>query len=243
MSPRTLIVFGSGPGLGSHTASAFARQGFNHIILLARNGARLQEDKAFVVQNNPGVRVDTLPLDLADLPSVSSALERIDELAGNTVEVVFFNAARARACEVFETTLEELEGDFSTMTLSLYHISSWFIPRVQTLAPTSSNPSSKPALLVTTNPLPSSPIPQLLSLSLTKAAQANLVQNLAQAFSGSGVKIGLIRVEGVVMPENRVLNSKTIAERIVGFWERGEGWEVRIQEDGEPDGEGEESVE
>jgi hypothetical protein len=58
-------------------------------------------------------------------------------------------------------------------------------------------------------------------LGLNKAAQRNMVQSFARAYEGSGVQIGLVSVEGVVAPENKVLNPKTIAERAVGFWESG----------------------
>jgi hypothetical protein len=73
-------------------------------------------------------------------------------------------------------------------------------------------------------------VPQLLSLSLTKAAQRNMVQSFAIAFKDSGVKIGVLSAEGQVKPENKVLNPKTIAERAVEWWEGCEGWEVTVKE-------------
>jgi hypothetical protein len=83
------------------------------------------------------------------------------------------------------------------------------------------NSSLKPALLVTNSHLPWDPAPQLLSLSIVKASQRNMVQSFKRAFDDSGVQIGLISVEGVVAPENKVLNPVTIAERTVAFWEKG----------------------
>jgi hypothetical protein len=75
-------------------------------------------------------------------------------------------------------------------------------------------------------------VPQLLSLSLVKASQRNMVQSFSRAFSESGVHFGLIAVEGTVTPENKVLNPTTIAERAVEFWEKGPkgGLEVNIRE-------------
>jgi hypothetical protein len=75
--------------------------------------------------------------------------------------------------------------------------------------------------LVTNSHLPWDPAPQLLSLSIVKASQRNMVQSFRRAFDDSGVQIGLISVEGVVAPENKVLNPVTIAERTVAFWEKG----------------------
>jgi hypothetical protein len=56
-----------------------------------------------------------------------------------------------------------------------------------------------------------------------------MVQSFALAFKDSGVKIGVLSVEGEVKPENKVLNPKTIAERGVGWWEGGERWEVTVK--------------
>jgi len=119
---------------------------------------------------------------------------------------------------------------YKTTTLALYIIAQHYIPKLQSLAKL--NSSLKPALLVTNSHLPWDPVPQLLSLSLVKAAQRNMVQSLQRAFGGSGVQIGLVSVEGVVAPENRVRNPRTIAEMAVEFWERGEEerLEVNIRE-------------
>jgi hypothetical protein len=86
-----------------------------------------------------------------------------------------------------------------------------------------SNPSLKPALLVTNSHLQWDPVPQLLSLSVIKSAQRTMV------YKDSGVKIGLVSVEGVVAPENKVLNPGNIAEKAVEFWEKGDKNEVQVR--------------
>ena len=55
------------------------------------------------------------------------------------------------------------------------------------------------------------------------------MESLNRAFSESGVHVGLLHVEGVVAPENKVLNPKTIAERAVKFWEDGVGGGLGIR--------------
>jgi hypothetical protein len=119
---------------------------------------------------------------------------------------------------------------FQTQNLALYIIAQHYIPKLQALA--KSNSSSKPALLVTNSHLPWDPVPQLLSLSLVKASQRNMVQSFNRAFTESGVHVGLVSVEGEVKPENKVRNPKTIAEMTVAFWEKGVegGLEVNVRE-------------
>ncbi|RII10045.1 hypothetical protein CUC08_Gglean006035 [Alternaria sp. MG1] len=228
---RTLILFGAGPGIGDNVALQFASKGIEHIILLARNTERLQnEDAPFVARSTFPVKVDTLRVDLADTKSIPSVLKQLDSMtSGEDIEVVFFNAARIKPSEVLGVSVEEIDEDFKTSNLALYVIAQHYIPKLQSLA--KSNSTSKPALFVTNSHLPWDPIPQLISLSLTKASQKNMVESFSRAFSDSGVHIGLIHVEGSVAPENKVLNPKTIAERTIEFWEGGKGLAVHVKED------------
>ncbi|CAN9409591.1 unnamed protein product [Alternaria alternata] len=235
--------FGAGPGIGDNVALQFASKGIEHIILLARNTERLQnEDAPFVTRSTFPVKVDTLRIDLADTKSIPSVLKQLDSMtSGEDVEVVFFNAARIKPSEVLGVSVEEIDEDFKvlnsffqyqqyrTSNLALYVIAQHYIPKLQSLAKSKS--TSKPALFVTNSHLPWDPIPQLLSLSLTKASQKNMVESFNRAFSDSGVHIGLIHIEGSVAPENKVLNPKTIAERTIAFWEGEKGLAVHIKEE------------
>lgn len=108
-------------------------------------------------------------------------------------------------------------------------IAQHYIPKLQALA--KSKNFVKPALLVTNSHLPWDPVPALLSLSLVKASQKNMVESFQRAFGDSGVHFGLIHVEGVVAPENKVLNPVTIAQRTVAFWESGKGAAINIREE------------
>jgi short-subunit dehydrogenase len=110
-SSRTIVVFGSGPGIGNHVASEFVSNGFNHVILLARNENRLLEDKAAIAKTSSNVKVDTFRLDLSDLASIPSVLKKIEQVAPE-LDVVFFNAARIKSSGVLEVPVQEIEEDF-----------------------------------------------------------------------------------------------------------------------------------
>jgi hypothetical protein len=158
------------------------------------------------------------------------------------IEVIFFNAARIKPSGVLDVSMEEIDEDFKacfpvspqaqvidmyqTTNLALYIIAQHYIPKLQALA--KSNSSLKPALIVTNSHLPWDPVPQLLSLSLVKASQRNMVQSFQRAFGDSGIHVGLISVEGSVTPENKVLNPTTIAEKAVEFWEKKEKGKLEV---------------
>lgn len=236
---RTLILFGSGPGISNSVASAFASTGISHIILLARNPQRLLDHDAPTLQRaHPSAKISTLPCNLADLPSLPNVLATLDTLtASDTVEVVFFNAARIKPTpDVLDVSVAEMEEDFKTTNLALYLVARHYLPRLTGLAGAAAKEEEegakvRPALLVTSSALPWDPVPALLSLSLVKAAQKNMVESFARAWEGKGVHVGLVFVEGPVAPENKVLNPKTIAERTVAFWKEGKRLGVHIKEE------------
>ncbi|KAF2715050.1 short-chain dehydrogenase/reductase-like protein SDR [Pleomassaria siparia CBS 279.74] len=230
MSPRTIVVFGSGPGIGNHVAAAFASHGFEHVILLARNAERLKSsDAGFVTSASPKAKVTTLRLDLADTASIPGVLEKIEEIAPE-IEVVFFNAAVVQFTEgALSVSVETIETDFKVTNLALYSIAQWAVPRLTTLA--AKSPTTKPSLLVTNSHLPWDPVPQLLSLSLVKAAQRNMVTSLSRAYGERGVHFGLITVQGIVSPEAKVVNPKNIAEKAWNFFEEGKNLEIVIKEE------------
>lgn len=120
--PRTIIAFGSGPGIGNHTVSTFlSHQSFTHAILLARDLSRLTTtDAPFVSRANPAAKVDVLRLDLSDLASIPAVLKQLDELTqGEDVEVVFFNAARIKPSGVLDVDVEEIGEDLRVCSFSL----------------------------------------------------------------------------------------------------------------------------
>lgn len=76
-------------------------------------------------------------------------------------------------------------------------------------------------MLVTSSFLPKDPIPELFSLSMVKAAQANLIKSLVKTFTPQGVHIGLVVVGGPVSPDSPTLNPNKIA---------GQAWKLFAQE-------------
>lgn len=110
-SPRTIVVFGSGPGIGRSVAQEFANNGFNHVILLARQNSNLQQDKMAIEKNTKDVKIDTLIVDLADKASLQEAFDKLDTLTQN-IECLVYNGARVAPSALMEFPVEEMELDF-----------------------------------------------------------------------------------------------------------------------------------
>ena len=95
--------------------------------------------------------------------------------------------------------------------VSLAAITQSELPRLLNIA--SSDPSARPALIVTSLMLPQKPEPSLFSLSLAKAAQRNQVLGLHRAFHSKGVHIGVVNVGGYVTETHGTLNPTNIANK------------------------------
>lgn len=116
MAPHgTLLVVGSGPGIGVNVAKVFAERGFQRVILASRSDERLAKEVAEVesAAGSAEVRVTATPIDLASKESVNAALGEWAKVLGEgpALEAVLFNAARVGPSKVFEFTEQEVERD------------------------------------------------------------------------------------------------------------------------------------
>lgn len=119
MAPRTLLVIGSGPGIGVHTAIEFARQGFTDIHMLSRNSERLQQEKQQVLDGagRNDIRVFTHSVDITKAESLKPVLSSIQKFG--PIECVFFNAARVGQSQFFDFPVQEIEQD---LNVGAHHI-------------------------------------------------------------------------------------------------------------------------
>ncbi|KAK3049828.1 hypothetical protein LTR09_009004 [Extremus antarcticus] len=227
MSSSTFVIFGSGlqrPGIGVSVAKAFGEKHFVRIVLCGRNAERLETDRTQVVeaakQVGRAVGVIAVPVDLSNRESLREALEKIGSFG--VLGCVYHNAARINPVEPLSVSAEEIEEDFKTGNLALYIIAQWAIP----LLKSGGHPS--PSFFVTNSLLPEEPIPYLLSLSMSKASQQNMMVSLEAAF-GKDIHFGLIKVGGIVAPENKYLNPTNIAKQAVQLFEQEKGaWKLQV---------------
>lgn len=114
MPGRTLVVLGSGPGIGVAVAQAFSVRGFTHIALVSRNAERLKEDQDKVLdsiqERGYSCQVKTWACDISDLNPLKKTL---GEIGGyGELECVLFNAARVAGKPPLEEDVSAIEQDF-----------------------------------------------------------------------------------------------------------------------------------
>ena len=114
MTAKTLVVLGSGPGIGVAIASTFAERGFTHVALASRDEGRLVQDQGRVMaasrENHLDVQVRTWVCDLSNLGQLNNTLAEIESFG--SLECILFNAARVGGKPPLAETVEDIERDF-----------------------------------------------------------------------------------------------------------------------------------
>ena len=121
MPGKTLLVLGSGPGIGIAVAKVFSVRGFTHVALVSRNKERLAQDEDGVLdaiqERGYSCRVKTWVCDISDLKQLNSTLKEIESFG--SLECVLFNPARVAGEPPLEESTEAVEKDFRVCMLTL----------------------------------------------------------------------------------------------------------------------------
>ncbi|KAI0015072.1 NAD(P)-binding protein [Xylariomycetidae sp. FL0641] len=218
---RTLLLIGSGPGIGQSVATLFASKRFTKVALVARNAEKLAAvaDAVKKSSSSTPIEVKTYPVDVVDADAFKKALDSVEADLGKP-ECIYYNAARVLPSPINPMThdVQDIEYDFKINNSALYLCAQRYVPELLALAKQDS--AAMPALIVTSSMLPQNPLPFVFALSMVKAAQRNLMQSLWQTYgSGQGVLLGLVNVAGQVSPEDKVWNPANIAAKAWEWYE------------------------
>ena len=224
--PSTIFIIGSGPMIGSHVARLFAEHGFEHLALFSRSISNLSRDASFVSSAVPAASVHIYEADVTDHSSLSSALEKAISEIG-VPEVVLYNAARVNFSTFGQYSSKDIVEDFKIPNLGLYTTASKLLPHLQALAKT--HPEAHPALFVTSGAIVHQPVASFFSLSMAKAAQANMTKLLAEE-NKDVVHVALVTVAGIVSMEEKVSNPPNVASKFWKLYEQEKGsWEFEMK--------------
>jgi uncharacterized protein len=116
----TALITGPTAGLGRAFADAYARRGFD-LVLVSRDAARLRQ-VADEVARRQGVGCEVLPADLADLEAMRRVEARVLE-GGRPVDAVVNNAGYGLARWFGDTTVEEEQHSLDVMVRAVLRLS------------------------------------------------------------------------------------------------------------------------
>ncbi|MEP5938025.1 MAG: SDR family NAD(P)-dependent oxidoreductase [Erythrobacter sp.] len=127
LSGKTVFVTGGASGIGQEAARAMAAKGA-HVVIAARNQAKLDEALAAIKADTGSTTVEALLLDLASLDSVRAcadqANERLDKID------LLINNAGVMACPL-QKTADGFEMQFGTNHLGHFLLTSRLMPLIE----------------------------------------------------------------------------------------------------------------
>ena len=113
-SSQTLVLIGSGPGIGVATASLFAARKFDRVALIARDSKRILEDRQTILDSlkatGKTVEVKTWSVDITNTKEYEKVLGDVEKFG--SISSVIFNAARVAPSKLLEFAEEEILQDF-----------------------------------------------------------------------------------------------------------------------------------
>jgi hypothetical protein len=165
-SDRTILVLGSGPGIGRSVASLFASRRYGNVVLIARRAEQLRVEKE-LLERVAGVAVGTYAVDLTDTKALLAVLDDADAVFGKP-ELVFYNAARVLPSAFFDHPVEDIEYDLKVCTSPGLKGRTGRSSNLLHRSPSARSTTSRPATSLTCRPLPS-PTPRPVQDSLSPA--------------------------------------------------------------------------
>lgn len=205
---KTLLIIGSGPGIGLATAQRFASEGYE-IVLSSRNLQNLQAQSEKL--NTYGIQATLEVVDANDPAQVDNLVSR---LAKDSRLTVLYNAGVLRYDEVgnlkpmtlIDHSREQLESDINiNLTSALVAV------RAAEIGMSLKNEGS---VFITGGGFGINSSPDFLPLSIGKAGIRALVNGMFEPFKAKGIQIGTVTVSKLINPDSQ--ESRDVADI---FWE------------------------
>jgi len=205
---KTLLIIGSGPGIGLATAQRFASEGYE-IVLSSRNLQNLQAQSAKL--SRFGIQATLEVVDANDPAQIDHLVSR---LAKDTRLTILYNAGVLRYDEagnlkpmtLTDHSREQLESDINiNLTSALVAV------RAAEIGMSLKNEGS---ILITGGGFGINPSPDFLPISIGKAGIRALTQGMFAPLKAKGIHIGTVTVSKLIAPDSQ--ESLDVADI---FWE------------------------
>ena len=183
---RTVVITGATGALGSKTAHAFAGRGHS-LVLLDRNQDRL--DALTRDLNLPDERLFASVVDLRNGDAVHSTAEAVSVKFGGAHALIHLVGGWAGGKTLIEFSAEELKLMLDQHVWTTFHL-------FQSFAPQLSKNGWGRVMIVSASTVPNPPGKTGI-YTAAKAAQENLILNLAAELKENGVTANIIQVRAI----------------------------------------------
>lgn len=213
--PRSIGVFGAGPGLGRAVARRYAREGYE-VVLVARDRQPLDvfaQDLAGI-----GASAHVIPADLADTDAVPALAERIRAAAGELDALYYAPTPNQGFVPAAELTPQRAHDFMPLVFYSLLALVQQFLPHMIE--------ERSGAILTAQGASTVQGLPNMSGPGPAQAAQRNYLQSLHAEVSDKSVYVGMLYIGAII--ENSAFHVWTEEARAAGT---GRDWGPTVDPD------------
>jgi 1-acylglycerone phosphate reductase len=221
MEKKTVLITGcSAGGLGDALARAFHAHPSKsyRVIATARNPEKMS--------HLADCGIETLVLDVLDSKSIKSAVTKVEELTGGTLDILLNNAGAGYNTPIVDADVQKVRDLFDLNVISVIEVTQAFFPLLFRRATTASQQqqqkkrSAVPMVVVNTSIASMSRTPTQGPYCATKAAVAMLTETLRAEIEGFGIKVVDLRTGQV--KSKFFLNQATVQPSTIANQNRSE---------------------
>ena len=188
MDKKTIVVVGTGKGMGNHIAAEFGRKDFR-VVLMARNQAALE---GYVKEfEEEGIEACGISADAGNPDSLTKAFNMVKARYG-AVDVLAYNACNLEGGKPSELSAAELMRHYQVDVASALHCALQVIPEMKE--------KKSGTILFTGGGLALYPMPEYTCVSIDKAALRALAITLNTELKDEGIFAGVVTIMGNIAP-------------------------------------------
>lgn len=185
--PKSIAVFGAGPGLGQAVARRYAREGYD-VVLVARRRAPLESLAATLTAT--GATAHVLPSDLSETGAVPALAHRIRATAGEPDALYYAPTPSGGFVSAAALTPEHASASLPLALFSLLALVREFLPHLLE--------QGDGAILTAQGASAVRGLPDLSGPGPAQAAQRNYLQSLHAEVARRGVYVGMLYVGAII---------------------------------------------
>ncbi len=213
--PKSIAVFGAGPGLGQAVARRYAREGYD-VVLVARDRQPLDVFARDLAALGAGAHVITA--DLADTDAVPSLAGRIRAATGELDALYYAPTPSQGFVPAVDLTPQRADEFMPLVFYSLVALVQQFLPHMLE--------QRSGAILTAQGASTVHGLPQMSGPGPAQAAQRNYLQSLQAEVSDRNVYVGMLYIGALI--ERSAFHAGTEAAKAAG---QGRDWGPTVDPD------------
>lgn len=206
-----ITIIGAGSGISHAVAKLFGSKGYK-VALIARNEEKLKSEVTEL--QSAGIEAMYVIGDAGSEASLDEALNKIREAFGHA-DAILYNAYAPSYKTLEHETWESIQGQLAVNVGGAFNLLKKVLPFCKE--------QNKGKLFFTGGGLALYPQPNLVGLSMGKAALRNLILGTVEGLKGTGVHVATVTVCGFVNEKDPKYSPAAIAEQYWGLFNQQPG--------------------